>query len=116
MKKENPSWGAPRIHRELLLLGFNISEPTVSRYLRQLKRMPDETKASQWRAFLNNHREVIAAFDFFMTLAFAHPTELYRETFVAEEYLSVIRTQRIAAPVDMVDQHSVAVLRARREC
>ena len=65
MKKENPSWGAPRIHGELLLLGFNISEPTVSRYLRQLKRMPDETKASQWRAFLNNHREVIAAFDFF---------------------------------------------------
>ncbi len=46
MKKENPSWGAPRIHGELLLLGFNISEPTVSRYLRQLKRMPDETKAS----------------------------------------------------------------------
>jgi hypothetical protein len=35
----------------------------VSRYLRQLKRMPDETKASQRLAFLNNHREVIATFD-----------------------------------------------------
>ena len=34
MKKENPSWGAPRIHGDLLLLGFNIAEPTVSRYLR----------------------------------------------------------------------------------
>jgi hypothetical protein len=65
MKKENLSWGAPRIHGELLLLGFDISEPTVSRYLQQLKRIPDENKASQWLTFLNNHREAIAAFDFF---------------------------------------------------
>jgi hypothetical protein len=47
MKRENPSWGAPRIHGELLLLGYEISEPTVSRYLQQrLKRIPDECKAS----------------------------------------------------------------------
>src|SRR5436305_11671609 len=65
MKRENPTWGAPRIHGELLALGFEISEPTVSRYLRRLKRIPEESKASQWLAFLNNHREVIAAFDFF---------------------------------------------------
>jgi hypothetical protein len=36
----------------------------VSRYLQQLKRIPDESKASQWHAFLINHREVIAVFDF----------------------------------------------------
>ena len=65
MKRENPSWGAPRIHGELLLLGFDISEPTVSRYLKRLKRNPEESKAAQWLAFLNNHREAIAAFDFF---------------------------------------------------
>ena len=65
MKTGNPSWGAPRIHGELLLLGFDISEPTVSRYLQQLKRIPDESKVSQWLAFLNNHREAITAFDFF---------------------------------------------------
>ena len=65
MKRENPTWGAPRIHGDLLALGFEISEPTVSRYLRRLKRIPEESKASQWLAFLNNHREVIAAFDFF---------------------------------------------------
>jgi putative transposase len=65
MKRENPTWGAPRIHGELLALGFEISEPTVSRYLRRLKSLPEERKASQWLAFLNNHREVIAAFDFF---------------------------------------------------
>jgi putative transposase len=65
MKRQNPTWGAPRIHGELLLLGFDISEPTVSRYLQRLKRIPDESKASQWHAFLNNHREVTAALDFF---------------------------------------------------
>jgi transposase InsO family protein len=65
MKRENPTWGAPRIHGELVLLGFNISEPTVSRYLQRLKRIPDESKTKQWRAFLSNHREAIAAFDFF---------------------------------------------------
>ena len=65
MKRENPSWGAPRIHGELLMLGFDISEPTVSRYLRRLKRNPDESKASQWSAFLKNHSEALAAFDFF---------------------------------------------------
>jgi putative transposase len=65
MRAENPSWGAPRIHGELLQLGFDISEPTVSRYLRRLKPRHDEGKAKRWLAFLNNHREVIAAFDFF---------------------------------------------------
>ncbi len=65
MKSENPSWGAPRIHGELLQLGFEISEPTVSRYLRRLKRRPDKAKVQRWVTFLQNHREVIAAFDFF---------------------------------------------------
>jgi transposase InsO family protein len=65
MRRENPTWGAPRIHGELLSLGFEISETTVSRYLRGLKRIPEERKVRQWLAFLNNHREVIAAFDFF---------------------------------------------------
>jgi putative transposase len=72
MKGENPMWGATRIHGELLALGFEISEPTVSRYLQRLKRIPEGRKASQWLAFLHNHREVIAAFDFFTvpTLSF----------------------------------------------
>jgi hypothetical protein len=42
-----------------------VSEPTVSRYLKQLNRRRDEGKAQGWLTFLNNHREVIAAFDFF---------------------------------------------------
>ena len=65
LKSENPSWGAPRIHGELLQLGFQISEPTVSRYLQRLKGRTDGEKAKRWLAFLHNHREVMAAFDFF---------------------------------------------------
>ena len=65
MKTENPTWGAPRTHGELLLLRFEISESTVSCFLQHLKRTPEGSKASQWLAFLNNHREVIAAFEFF---------------------------------------------------
>src|SRR5215470_2860380 len=72
MKAENLTWGAPRIHGELLQLGFEISEPTVSRYLRSLNGCGDEGRAKRWLAFLNNHREIIAAFDFFTvpTLSF----------------------------------------------
>lgn len=65
MNANNPTWGAPRIHGELLQLGFAISEPAVSRYLQRLKRRRDSSKAKRWLRFLNNHREVTAAFDFF---------------------------------------------------
>src|SRR5262249_676134 len=51
------------IHAELLKLGFQISERTVARYLRRVRRRGDAGK--QWQAFLQNHREVIVAFDFF---------------------------------------------------
>ena len=63
MAGENPAWGAPRIHGEIQKLGFAISERTVARYLRRIRRRGDPAK--QWLAFLRNHREVIVAFDFF---------------------------------------------------
>jgi hypothetical protein len=63
MAAENPTWGAPRIHGELLKLGFNLSEPTVSRWLRQIPRTPDP--AQRWLTFLRNHRDAFAAMDFF---------------------------------------------------
>jgi putative transposase len=63
MAAENPTWGAPRIHGELLKLGFNLSETMVSRWLRQVPRNPDLAK--RWLTFLRNHREAIAAMDFF---------------------------------------------------
>jgi putative transposase len=63
MAAENADWGAPKIHGELLKLGFEVSERTVARYLRRLRRRGDAAK--RWLAFLANHREVIVAFDFF---------------------------------------------------
>jgi len=60
---ENPTWGAPRIHGELLMLGFDLSERTISRWMRRAPRDPDPAK--RWLAFLRNHREAIAAMDFF---------------------------------------------------
>jgi putative transposase len=63
MAEENPVWGAPKIHGELLKLGFDVSERTVARYLRRIRRRGDPAK--RWLTFLNNHREVIVALDFF---------------------------------------------------
>jgi putative transposase len=63
MAEENPTWGAPRIHGELLKLGFQVSERTVSRYLAQVGRRGDP--AQRWMTFLKNRRDVIAAMDFF---------------------------------------------------
>ena len=63
MVAENPTWGAPRIHGELLMLGFDISERTISRWMKRASRDPEPAK--RWLAFLRNHREAIAAMDFF---------------------------------------------------
>jgi putative transposase len=62
MVAENPTWGAPRIHGELKMLGFDISERTVLRWMRKAPRNPEPAK--RWAAFLSNHREAIAAMDF----------------------------------------------------
>src|SRR6202163_1184400 len=63
MVAENPTWGAPRIHGELLMLGFDVSERTISRWMRKAPRDPELAK--RWLAFLRNHQEAIAAMDFF---------------------------------------------------
>jgi transposase InsO family protein len=63
MVVENPIWGAPRIHGELLMLGFDVSERTISRWMKRAPRDPEPAK--RWLSFLRNHREAIAAMDFF---------------------------------------------------
>jgi transposase InsO family protein len=63
MVADNGTWGAPRIHGELKMLGFDVSERTVLRWMRRAPRSPEPAK--RWTAFLNNHREAIAAMDFF---------------------------------------------------
>jgi putative transposase len=63
MVAQNPSWGAPHIHGELLMLGFDVSERTISRWMKRSPRNP--LPAQYWQAFLRNHREAISAMDFF---------------------------------------------------
>jgi hypothetical protein len=63
MVADNPTWGAPRIHGELQMLGFDVSERTVSRWVQRAPRNPD--KVNHWKTFLMNHREVITAMDLF---------------------------------------------------
>ena len=63
MVAENRTWGAPRIHGELVRLGFDVSERTISRWMKRAPRDPEP--ARRWRSFLRNHREAIAAMDFF---------------------------------------------------
>ena len=75
MAAENPTWGAPRIHGELLMLGFDVSERTVSRMMP--RRPPDPEARQRWRNFLRNHREVLAAMDFFTV-----PTATFRVLYV----------------------------------
>src|SRR5207253_4118454 len=59
MSKENPLWGAPRIHGELLKLGFELAEATVSKYMIRRRGPPSQG----WRTFLCNHADAIAAID-----------------------------------------------------
>jgi transposase InsO family protein len=63
MVAENSTWGAPRIHGELKMLGYDISERSVLRWMRKAPRSPEPAK--RWTAFLSNQREAIAAMDFF---------------------------------------------------
>jgi transposase InsO family protein len=59
MSNENPLWGAPRIHGELLKLGFKVAESTVSKYMIRRRSPPSQS----WQTFLRNHADAIAGID-----------------------------------------------------
>ena len=60
MSRNNPRWGAPRIHGELLKLGIEITEPTVAKYMVRHRKPPSQT----WRTFLDNHLRSLVSLDF----------------------------------------------------
>jgi transposase InsO family protein len=66
MVSANPLWRAPRIHGELKMLGIAISERTVSRILRTLRRPPTQT----WKTFLRNHVGHMVSTNFFIVPTF----------------------------------------------
>ena len=59
MNRENPLWGASRIHGELPRLGFQVAQSTVSKYMARSRKPPSQS----WKTFLQNHAEAIAAID-----------------------------------------------------
>ena len=67
MSKENPKWGASRIHGELLMLGFEVAQSTVSKYMVQ-----GRSPSQGWKTFFQNHAQAIVAIDLFVvpTLTF----------------------------------------------
>jgi transposase InsO family protein len=73
MSRQNPTWGAPRILSELLLLGHTVAESTITKYMVGRPRPPSQT----WRTFLYNHAGQIAAVDFFTV-----PTVTFRVLYV----------------------------------
>jgi len=73
MAAANPLWGAPRIHGELLKLGIDVAERTVSRLMP--KRRPESSQT--WRTFLANHVPALVSIDFFTV-----PTARLRVLFV----------------------------------
>ena len=81
MSRENPLWGAPRIHGELRMLGFEVSEAVVSKYMPRHPKPPSQT----WRTFLENHVGCLASTDFFVV-----PTATFSLLFV----LVVLRHER----------------------
>src|ERR1700726_292513 len=62
MSLENPFWGAPRIHGELLKLGFAVAQSSVAKYMVKRRGPPSQG----WRTFLRNHAQDIAAMDLFV--------------------------------------------------
>src|SRR6202166_2695358 len=60
MSRENHLWGAPRIHGELLKLGFEVAQSSVAKYMVKRHASPSQG----WRTFLRNHAPDIAAMDF----------------------------------------------------
>ena len=53
MSKENPKWGASRIHGELLMLGFEVAQSTVSKYM-----VRGRSPSQGWKTFFRNHAQV----------------------------------------------------------
>src|SRR5262245_55421731 len=98
MSRENPLWGAPRIHGELLMLGFDVAQSTVSKYMVRRNKPPSQS----WRTFLLNHADALASIDMCMV-----PTVKFERLFAVlilghgrRQLLWFEVTRRVACPTD----------------
>jgi putative transposase len=75
MVRDNPTWGAPRIQAELHLLGHDVAEATVAKYMKRSRH--DKPPSQSWKVFLKNHVGTMASMDFFVV-----PTATFRLLYV----------------------------------
>ncbi len=96
MAQANPLCGSPRIHGEIIELGFEISQATVAKYMPRRRQPP----SSSWRAFLENHVSEIVAIDFFTV-----PTATFRVLFVL---VVLVHQRRRVLHVNVTDHPTAA--------
>jgi putative transposase len=75
MARDNSTWGAPRIQVELHLLGHDVAEATVAKYMKRAR--PTKPPSQTWKVFLKNHVGTLASMDFFVV-----PTVTFRLLYV----------------------------------
>jgi transposase InsO family protein len=93
ISRENPLWGAPHIHGELLKLGIEIGETTVAKYMFRPRKPPSQT----WRTFLHNHLKTMVSVDF-LTVPTIRFQVLYVFLVLAHERRRVIHFNVTAHP------------------
>ena len=94
MSIDNPLWGAPRIHGELLKLGIEVSQASVSKYMVRHRKPPSQS----WRTFLKNHAQDIVSVDFFTV-----PTATFRVLYV---FLVLLNDRREIVHFNVTDSPS----------
>src|SRR4030081_3711958 len=96
MALANPLWGSPRIHGELLKLGFEVSQRTVARLMPRRPKPPSQT----WRTFLQNHVADLASVDFFVV-----PTATFRVLYV---FVVLLQHRRQVVHFNVTDSPTAA--------
>src|SRR3982074_1670475 len=93
MSRDNPLWGAPRMHGELLKLGIDIGETSVGKYIVRKRKPPSQT----WRTFLENHVKTMVSIDFF-TVPTIRFQVLYVFLVLAHERRRIVHSNVTAHP------------------
>ncbi len=98
MSQDNPLWGAPRIHGELLMLGIEVAESSVARYMTRRQGPPSQG----WKTFLRNHADGIASLDLFVvrTISFKLLYDLVILRHARRRLVSISITSNPTARVD----------------
>jgi hypothetical protein len=105
MAEANVTWGAPRIHGELLTLGIDISERSVSRFMPKRERKPPSQTS---RTFLDNHLGSLASIDLFTVPAPRSPWQ----NPLAERLGGSVRRECLNRAIVLGERHLHAILRS----